>query len=76
MLCIFVKGCLSFEHEHIYSVTSSINAGVNQTFSVTLLITMPHLVLTELAFSVLLNICMSLTHFTKLRNMTLFLILH
>ena len=43
-MCIFVKGCLTFELGYILSVTSSINAGVNQTFSVTLLVGMIHLV--------------------------------
>ena len=47
-MCIFVKGCLTFELENIlYSVTSSINAGVNQTFSVPLLDTMIHVVVNE-----------------------------
>ena len=45
---IFIKGCLTFELEYIlYSVTSSINAGVNQTFSVTILVTMIHLMVNE-----------------------------
>ena len=46
-MCIFVKGCLTFELEYILFLTSSINAGVNQTFSVTLLDTMIHLVVNE-----------------------------
>ena len=46
-MCIFVIGCLTFELEYILSVKSSINAGVNQTFSVTLLDTMIHLVVNE-----------------------------
>ena len=52
-MCILVKGYLSFEPEYIYSVTSSINAGANQTFSVSFLVTMPHSVVTE---ALLLNI--------------------
>ena len=46
-MCIFVKGCLTFELEYILFLTSFINAGVNQTFSVTLLDTMIHLVVNE-----------------------------
>ena len=73
-MCIFVKGCLTFELEYIlYSVTSSINAGVNQTFSVPLLDTMIHLVVNE---ALLFNIFHE--HCTKLCNVTFFsfLILH
>ena len=67
-MCIFVKGCLTFELEYIlYSVTSSINAGVNQTFSVPLLDTMIHLVLNE---ALLFNIFHE--HCTKLCNVTFF----
>ena len=48
---IFCKRLLNFCT--FYSVTSSINAGVNQTFSVTLLVTMIHLVVNEaLLFSI------------------------
>ena len=46
-MCIFVKGCLTFKLEYFYSVTTSINAGVNQTFSVTLSVAMIHLVANE-----------------------------
>ena len=46
-MCIFVKGCLTLNLSIFYSVTSSINAGVNQTFSVTLLVAMIHLVVSE-----------------------------
>ena len=42
-MCIFVKGCLTL----FYSVTSSINAGVNQAISVTLSVAMIHLVVNE-----------------------------
>ena len=63
---IFVKGCLTFEL--FYSVTSSINAGVNQTFSVTLSVAMIHLVTNEaLLFNILHEHC------TKLCNVTFFL---
>ena len=44
----FCKRLLNFLNFSIFdSVTSFINAGVNQTFSVTLLLTMIHLVVTE-----------------------------
>ena len=73
-MCIFVKGCLTFELEYILLRESSTNAGVNQTFSVTLLDTMIHLVVNE-ARSVFLH-----EHCTKLCNVTflffIFLILH
>ena len=46
-MCIFVKGCLTFQLEYILLRESSTNAGVNQTFSVTLLDTMIHLVVNE-----------------------------
>ena len=47
-ICIFVKGCLTF-FTSVYSIplTSSINAGVNQTFSVIILLTMIHMVVNE-----------------------------
>ena len=52
--CIFLNGCFNFLNWSIfYSMASSINASVNYTFSVTLLVTVPHLLVTE-AF--LLNI--------------------
>ena len=68
-MCIFVKGCLTLELLSIfYSVTSSINAGVNQTFSVTLSVAMIYLVVNEaLLFNFLHEHC------TKLCNMTFFL---
>ena len=44
---IFVKCCLALNLSIFYSVTSFINAGVNQTFYVTLLDTMIHLVVNE-----------------------------
>ena len=46
-MCIFVKGCLTFELEYILFRDASINAGVNQTFSVTLSVAMIHLVVNE-----------------------------
>ena len=62
-MCIFVKGCLTL----FYSVTSSINAGVNQAISVTLSVAMIHLVVNEtLLFSFLHEHC------TKLCNVTFF----
>ena len=53
-----------------YSVTSPINAGVNQTFSVTLLllVAMIHLVVNEALCSIFLH-----EHCTKLCNVTFFL---
>ena len=44
-MCISVKGCFFFFFN--FSVTSSINAGVNQTFSVALSVAMIHLVANE-----------------------------
>ena len=53
-MCIFVKGCLTFELEYILFRDASINAGVNQTFSVTLSVAMIHLVVNEaLLFNIL-----------------------
>ena len=46
-MCIFVKGCLLLNLSIFYSVTSSINAGVNQTFSETLSVAMIHMVVNE-----------------------------
>ena len=46
-MCIFVKGCLTFELEYILFRDIILFAGVNQTFSVTLLNTMIHLVVNE-----------------------------
>ena len=43
----FCKGCLTFELEYILFMTSSINAGVYQTVSVTFLDTMIHVVVNE-----------------------------
>ena len=76
-MCIFVKGCLTFELENIlYSVTSSINAGVNQTFSMTLLVTMTHLVVTEeLLFNIFLPEHYALYKIMQ-RDIFSFLILH
>ena len=69
-MCIFVKDCLTFELEYILLRESSINAGVNQTFSVTLLDTMIHLVVNE-ARSVFLH-----EHCTKLCKVTFNLFLN
>ena len=67
-MCIFVKGCLTFELEYILFRESSINAGVNQTLSVTLSVAMIYLVVNEaLLFSFLHEHC------TKLCNVTFFL---
>ena len=43
----FCKGCLTFELEYILFMTSSINASVYQTVSVTFLDTMIHVVVNE-----------------------------
>ena len=50
-----------------YSVTSPINAGVNQTFSVNLSVAMIHLVVNE---ALLFNIFHE--HYTKLCNVTFY----
>ena len=46
-MCIFVKGCLTFELEYILFRDVSIDASVNQTFSVTLSVAMKHMVVNE-----------------------------
>ena len=69
---IFIKGCLTFELEYIfYSVMSSIDAGVNQTFSVTRLVAMIHLVVNE-AF--LFNIFTQVLYKIMQRDILTFLI--
>ena len=53
-------------------MTSSITAGANETFSVTLLVTMPHLVVTE---ALLLNIITRVYALYKIMQRDIFLIL-
>ena len=72
-MCIFVKVAYLLNLGIFYSVTSSINAGVNQTFSVTLLDTMIHLVVNE---ALLFNIFTRTLYRIMQRDIFSFLILH
>ena len=72
-MCSFVKGCLTFELEYILFRDVIINAGVNQTFSVTLLDTMIHLVVNEaLLFNIFTRALYKIMH----SDIFSFLILH
>ena len=72
-MCIFVKVAYLLNLGIFYSVTSSINAGVNQTFSVTLLDTMIHLVVNE---ALLFNIFTRTLYRIMQSDIFSFLILH
>ena len=72
-MCIFVKGCLTFELEYILFRDVIINAGVNQTFSVTISVAMIHLVVNE---ALLFNIFTRALYKIMQRNIFFFFSLH